>query len=128
MSMQDQRDEAETPAPSQITERALGAVWMVTVLLWLLAGYLAVHLQAPAPPYYSFVMTLASVMLVVATIVTMFHGSRRAYRAAFARVHAELAEMREQAQQRDEAWATVRALMGGTGSNLRVLPRANDRN
>ena len=124
-----EHDTDETPAPSQVTERALGALWTLTVLLWLLAGCLALHLRAPAPPYYNFALTLASVMLVVATVVTMFHGSRRTYRAALARIHAEVAEVREQQAQRDAAWSTLNALLGGTDTNLRVLPRVNsDRN
>lgn len=122
-------NEAFVPAPSQTSERLIGALWALTGLLWLAVGYLALHLRPPVPPIYNFALTLASVSTVVVALVTLFCGSRRVYGAALDRLAEQVETMRVQQRERDEAWRTVNALLEPSGSNLRVLPRANgDRN
>lgn len=120
MTMNDSHDSAP-PLPSRASEQALGAVWTIVGLLWLAAGGMALTASAPAPVFYNFVLTAASGLLVVATFVTLFHDSRRRHGKALARIHERLDEMCAQQRQRDEAWATINALLEPTGSNLRVL-------
>lgn len=126
--MLDQHAQPSTMDSNRLRRTLLRACWTITIVLWTLAGDMAIDLLGdPIPAHFNLIVGAAMALTVVSLLAPIALGNRDVGNERLELLADEVEALRRQVIESNETWRTLNTLLGSTGErpHLRDVSRIN---